>query len=82
VEQRDLRSDALPGHPVDRALAAARGQHIRVDVVLRAVPDRTGWIFEWIVDGLALACCLVIAYSSARAALASFKAGPCRSRPW
>jgi|SRR5882672_1448501 len=52
-----------------------RGQHIRVDVVLRAVPDRTGWIFEWIVDGLALACCLVIAYSSARAALASFKAG-------
>jgi TRAP-type C4-dicarboxylate transport system permease small subunit len=52
-----------------------RGQHIRVDVVLRAVPDRIGWIFEWIVDGLALACCLVIAYSSARAALASFKAG-------
>jgi len=52
-----------------------RGQHIRVDVVLRAVPDRTGWIFEWIVDALALACCLTIAFYGARAALASYKAG-------
>jgi TRAP-type C4-dicarboxylate transport system permease small subunit len=52
-----------------------RGQHIRVDVVLRAVPDRTGWIFEWIVDALALACCLIIAFYGARAALASYMAG-------
>src|SRR6476661_10595360 len=29
-----------------------RGQHIRVDIILRAVPQGTGWIFEWIVDGL------------------------------
>ena len=53
----------------------SRGQHIRVDIVLRAVPPRVGWIFEWIVDGLALACCATIAWYSARAALASFKAG-------
>ena len=27
-----------------------RGQHIRVDVVLRAVPKRLGWAFEWTTD--------------------------------
>jgi len=52
-----------------------RGQHIRVDIVLRAVPKRVGWIFEWVVDALGLACCLAIAYYGARAALASFNAG-------
>ena len=53
----------------------SKGQHIRVDIVLRAVPKRIGWVFEWIVDVLGLACCLVIAYYGARAALASFTAG-------
>ena len=52
-----------------------RGQHIRVDIVLRAVPNQIGWIFEWVVDVLGLACCLLITYYGARAALASFKAG-------
>jgi TRAP-type transport system small permease protein len=52
-----------------------RGQHIRVDVVLRAVPERVGWIFEWVTDVVGLACCLIIAWYGARAALASFKAG-------
>ena len=53
----------------------SRGQHIRVDIILRAVPPKVGWTFEWIVDALALACCAVIAWYSARAAFASFKAG-------
>jgi TRAP-type C4-dicarboxylate transport system permease small subunit len=52
-----------------------RGQHIRVDIVLRAVPKQVGWIFEWMVDIMGLACCLIIAWYSARAAVASFKAG-------
>ena len=52
-----------------------RGQHIRVDIVLRVVPKQVGWIFEWVVDVLGLACCLFIAYYGARAALASFNAG-------
>ena len=52
-----------------------RGQHIRVDIVLRAVPPRVGWVFEWAVDLLGLACCALIAWYSARAAFASFKAG-------
>jgi TRAP-type transport system small permease protein len=52
-----------------------RGQHIRVDIILRAVPPRVGWIFEWIVDMAALGCCTLIAWYSARAAFASYKAG-------
>jgi TRAP-type transport system small permease protein len=52
-----------------------RGQHIRVDIILRAVPPRVGWIFEWIADVLALVCCALIAWYSARAALASYQAG-------
>lgn len=52
-----------------------RGQHIRVDIVLRAVPKRVGWLFEWIVDLVGLACCLVIAYYGARATYASYQAG-------
>ena len=52
-----------------------RGQHIRVDIVLRAVPPRLGWVFEWIVDALGLGCCALIAWYSGRAALASYQAG-------
>lgn len=52
-----------------------KGQHIRVDILLRAVPKRLGWTMEWMVDALGLACCAAIAYYSARAALASWKAG-------
>ena len=52
-----------------------RGQHIRVDILLRMVPKRVGWVFEWMTDTVGLACCLVIAFYGARAALASYKAG-------
>ncbi len=52
-----------------------RGQHIRVDIILRAVPNRVGWSFEWVVDVMGLASCLFITYYGARAAIASFKAG-------
>ena len=52
-----------------------QGQHIRVDILLRAVPRPLGWAMEWVVDVLALACCAVITYYGARAALASWKAG-------
>ena len=53
----------------------SRGQHIRVDIVLRAVPPLVGWVFEWIVDVLAFGCCAVITFYSARAAWASYAAG-------
>lgn len=52
-----------------------RGQHIRVDIVLRAVPPRLGWAFEWLADFLGLGCCALIAWYSGRAALASYQAG-------
>ena len=52
-----------------------RGQHIRVDIVLRAVPKPLGWGFEWIADALGLLCCVAMAYYAARAALASYRAG-------
>ena len=52
-----------------------RGQHIRVDILLRAVPPRAGWLMEWTVDLLGLACCALIAWYSARAAIGSFQAG-------
>jgi len=52
-----------------------QGQHIRVDILLRAVPKRLGWGFEWIADALGLVCCAVMAWYGARAALASFNAG-------
>jgi TRAP-type C4-dicarboxylate transport system permease small subunit len=52
-----------------------QGQHIRVDIVLRAVPPRLGWVFEWIADVLGLVCCVMIAWYGARATLASFAAG-------
>lgn len=52
-----------------------QGQHIRVDIVLRAVPARLGWYFEWIADTLGLACCLVVFWFGVQATLASYRAG-------
>ena len=52
-----------------------RGQHIRVDIVLRAVPVRVGWLFEWAVDLLGLACCVVVTYFGVLAAWTSFEKG-------
>lgn len=49
-----------------------QGQHIRVDIVLRAIPRHVGWYCEWVSDVLGLGCCIAIAYYGARATLASF----------
>jgi TRAP-type C4-dicarboxylate transport system permease small subunit len=35
-----------------------QGQHIRVDILLRALPARLGWLLEWVGDLLGLACSL------------------------
>ena len=52
-----------------------QGQHIRVDILLQALPKRLAWSFEWIGDAIALACCIVIAVYGARAAWSSFQSG-------
>jgi TRAP-type C4-dicarboxylate transport system permease small subunit len=52
-----------------------RGQHIRVDILLRAIPRKVGWYCEWVADFLGLGCCIAIAYYGFRAVLASFNGG-------
>ena len=51
------------------------GQHIRIDIVLQAVPPRVAWIMEWIGDIVGLVCCLVFVWYGASAAAASFADG-------
>ena len=48
-----------------------QGMHIRVDVLLRAMPRRLAWYCEWVADMLALACCIVIAFYGLKAVLSS-----------
>jgi TRAP-type C4-dicarboxylate transport system permease small subunit len=44
------------------------GRHIRVDIVLRALPKRVAYACEWIADVLGLASCLwLVAYGSSAA---------------
>jgi TRAP-type C4-dicarboxylate transport system permease small subunit len=52
-----------------------QGLHIRVDVLLRAIPARLAWACEWLVDLLALACCVVIAWYGVKAVLSSHAIG-------
>ena len=48
-----------------------QGMHIRVDVLLRAIPRRLAWGCEWAVDVLALVCCTAIAWYGVQAVLSS-----------
>ena len=48
-----------------------QGMHIRVDVLLRAIPRRLAWCCEWAVDMLALVCCSAIAWYGVKAVLSS-----------
>ena len=52
-----------------------QGLHIRVDVLLRAIPARLAWLCEWAVDALALGCCVVIAWYGLKAVLSSHAIG-------
>jgi TRAP-type C4-dicarboxylate transport system permease small subunit len=52
-----------------------QGQHIRVDVVLRVIPPRLAWYCEWLMDAMALACCLAMAFYGVKAVLSSAKIG-------
>ena len=52
-----------------------RGQHIRIDILLRVIPPRLAWYCEWLCDFIALACCMLIAYASLKATLASMAIG-------
>jgi TRAP-type transport system small permease protein len=52
-----------------------QGQHIRVDIVLRVLPEKVGWLLEWLGDILGLICCLYFVWYGARVAAASFASG-------
>lgn len=52
-----------------------QGQHIRVDIVLQALPPRLAWSLEWVGDGIGFACCLVMAWYGTVAAWASYAGG-------
>jgi TRAP-type C4-dicarboxylate transport system permease small subunit len=52
-----------------------QGLHIRVDVLLRVIPRRLAWYSEWLVDTIALVCCIVIAYYGFKAVLSSHAIG-------
>ena len=49
-----------------------RGQHIRVDILLRAIPRRAAWYCEWATDAIGLACCLVMVLYGAKMTFASY----------
>jgi TRAP-type transport system small permease protein len=49
-----------------------QGQHIRIDIVLRALPQRVGWFMEWVGDVVGLVCCLVFVWYGTSVAAASF----------
>lgn len=48
------------------------GRHIRIDIVLRAIPRKAGWICEWVSDGIAFTCCVTVVLYGARATWESF----------
>jgi TRAP-type transport system small permease protein len=52
-----------------------QGQHIRIDIVLRALPGRAGWLLEWLGDLLGLACCMFFVWYGTRVAAASLANG-------
>jgi TRAP-type C4-dicarboxylate transport system permease small subunit len=52
-----------------------QGQHIRVDILLRALPARIGWLLEWVGDVVGLACSLYFIWYGSKVVAASYQAG-------
>ncbi len=49
-----------------------QGQHIRIDILLRVLPERIGWLLEWVGDIVGLICCLFFVWYGVGVAAASF----------
>lgn len=52
-----------------------QGQHIRVDIILRALPVWIAWILEWVGDIIGLFCCLYFVWYGYLINKASYLAG-------
>ena len=49
-----------------------QGLHIRIDLLLRAVPKAAAWAMEWLVDLVCLSCCAVMAWYGFKAVASSY----------
>ena len=47
------------------------GRHVRLDLVLRALPNQAGWLIEWVVDLVGVVICFTLTYAGIRIILAS-----------
>jgi TRAP-type C4-dicarboxylate transport system permease small subunit len=52
-----------------------QGQHIRVDIILRALPVRAAWLLEWVGDIVGFLCCLYFVWYGYLITRASYDAG-------
>ena len=52
-----------------------QGQHIRVDIMLQAIPPRLAWYLEVLTDVIGFTCCVTIAWYGTQAAWASYVSG-------
>jgi TRAP-type transport system small permease protein len=52
-----------------------QGQHIRVDIILRALPVRVAWVLEWVGDIVGFFCCLYFVWYGLLITTASYNAG-------
>lgn len=52
-----------------------QGQHIRVDIVLQALPAHVAWCLEWLGDLVGLICCLLIMFYACEACWSSYLSG-------
>ncbi|HEX4409145.1 MAG TPA: TRAP transporter small permease [Xanthobacteraceae bacterium] len=52
-----------------------QGRHIRIDILLRALPAKAGWYCEWLADGVAFACCVIMVIYGAEATYTSYSSG-------
>jgi TRAP-type C4-dicarboxylate transport system permease small subunit len=51
------------------------GQHIRIDIFLRVLPARVGWLLEWAGDVLGFVCCLYFVWYGVGVTVASYSSG-------
>jgi TRAP-type C4-dicarboxylate transport system permease small subunit len=52
-----------------------RGQHIRVDILLRMIPPKVAWLLEWVGDVVGIVCCAFFVWYGLRVTLASYASG-------
>ena len=52
-----------------------QGDHVRMDMILKAMPPAAAWVLELVTDAIAVATCAALTVASANAALASAAQG-------